>query len=435
MIHLRVCSRAPLSARCVAAGDDGDGEHNGLRAHPAQVGGAAPRAARGRAAAPRLLAARLSAAPTRRGDRRYIDCIAAGRTPEECDKGFPWCEIKEYFANRAFPNLTGILETLNPFGEDCGTGECLQCCYVPKNNGCHSSYIGENVINCRANIYGEGTRGVGLTLLLAELPEEGTCLFTPQVCAHIGLCLQGSAAATASRIAAPEAGLVDYLTDPRAVKQRARVFANYALTHARRYLNEYATDTPDALPLQSLNDAVFGRGWATWRQDMVAFNIDLNYLNDPLFRIDDSAGNMIETASRANAARIFALLRLLTSVPNLAGRLAYIESRVWKAEDKASHLAAIPNPDAALQETVDPHIVGILKRVPSLQDYQLFAAPLAGEASTTGRFGGMLMGTPPTLRLSATSVGLTATLTATLEDPTDAVGLPRPLSVDWGDGA
>lgn len=25
----------------------------------------------------------------------YIDCIADGHTPEECDKGLPWCELRD----------------------------------------------------------------------------------------------------------------------------------------------------------------------------------------------------------------------------------------------------------------------------------------------------------------------------------------------------
>ncbi|MBC8075238.1 MAG: hypothetical protein H7Y32_04105 [Chloroflexales bacterium] len=366
----------------------------------------------------------------------YLDCIADGNTPEECDKGVPWCEIHEYVYSRLLPNVTGILETLTPFGEDCGTTDCLQCCYRPSANSCHSSYIGENVINCRPSIYGAGTRGVGLTLLLAEPPPEGTCLFTPQVCTHLAMCLQedpaGALGHGSGRTPFPQAGPANYLTDPGAIKQRARVFAIYALTQARHYLDEYATDTPDALPLQSLSDALLGRGWATWRQDMAALTFDLN---DPLFRVTDSVGTLIESASRANVGRLFGLLRLLTGLPNLTARLEYVESRVWNAADKASYLAAIPDPDAALAELLDPHIVAILKRVPLLQDYQLLAVALPGEAPPDGRYGGMALGQPPTLRLSTIVAGQTVTLTASLDDPSDGIaGLARPLSVDWGDG-
>ncbi len=249
------------------------------------------------------------------------------------------------------------------------------------------------------------------------------------------MCLQGSAGtseAAQNRAAAPQANPSNYLTDPRAIKQRARVFAMYALTQARHYLDEYATDSPDTLPLQSLNDALFGRGWATWRQDMASLTFDLN---DPLFRVVDSADNLIESASRASVGRLFAQLRLMTGLPNLAARLESIESRVWTAADKASYLASIPDPDAALEESLDPHLVAIFKRVPMLQDYQLFAAPLSGETPSDGTYGGMTLGQPPTLRLSTTIVGRTVTLTASLIDPTDGVGnLARPLAVDWGDG-
>ncbi len=359
----------------------------------------------------------------------YVDCIAAGNTPEDCDKGFPWCDLRSFIASRAFGNLIGLIE-ITPFLNDCGGPDCLQCCYVPSQNACHSSYIGENVINCRPQLYGAGTRGVGLTLLLQDPPPDATCLFTPQVCTHVGMCLQGSAfGAGITRSAAAEPD--NYLTDPRAIQQRARVFADYALTQSRHYIDEYATDSPDALPLQSLTDAVLGRGWPTWRQDMATLTFDLN---DPLWRAVDSAGNLIESLSRANIGRLFGMLRVLAGLPNLEKRLEYVESRVWNAAGKAGYLATIPDPDRALQQTLDPHIVAILKRVPMLQDYQLLAAPLPGESAATGQYGGIVLGTPPTLRLAASANGLDVTLGVTLDDPTGSQGPARPLSVDWGDG-
>jgi hypothetical protein len=362
----------------------------------------------------------------------YVDCLAAGNDPESCDRGIPWCDLRSFIADRAFGNLAGLIE-ITPFLNDCGKPDCLQCCYRPSTNACHSSFIGEDVINCNPRTYGAGTRGVGLTLLLQEPPPDGTCLFTPQVCSHIGMCLQDtvSSASGAGFAITGQGSPSNYLLDPRAIPQRARVFADYALTQARHYIDEYATDSPDALPLQSLNDAVLGRGWATWRQDMAGLTFDLN---DPLFRVTDDAGNLIESASRANVGRLFAQLRLLTGLPNLAARLEYVESRVWSAADKSSYLASIPDPDATLEASLDPHLVAILKRIPSLQDYQLFAPALAGEASSAGIYGGMTLGQPPTLLLSATTAGSTATLTATLHDPTATAGLARPLSVDWGDG-
>ena len=54
---------------------------------------------------------------------------------------------------------------------------------------------------------------------------------------------------------------------------------------------------------------------------------------------------------------------------------------MWNATSKAGYLATIPDPDRALQQTLDPHIVAILKRVPMLQDYQLLAAPLPEESA------------------------------------------------------
>ena len=128
------------------------------------------------------------------------------------------------------------------------------------------------------------------------------------------------------------------------------------------------------------------------------------------------------------------MLRVLAGLPNLEKRLGYVESRVWNAAGKAGYLATIPDPDQALQQTLDPHIVAILKRVPMLQDYQLLAAPLPGESAAAGQYGGIVLGTPPTLRLTASANGLNVTLGVTLDDPTGSQGPARPLSVDWGDG-
>lgn len=363
----------------------------------------------------------------------YVDCISAGNDPEACDTGIPWCDLRSFVASRAFGNLIGLIE-ITPFLNDCDGPDCLQCCYVPRTNGCHSSYIGEDVINCNPRTYGAGTRGVGLTLLLQEPPPDATCLFTPQICAHLGMCQQetvASGGALASGTGNVSTQAENYLVDPRAVSQRARVFATYALVQARHYLDEYATDSPDVLPLQSLNDAVLGRGWPTWRQDMAALTFDLD---DPLWRVVDSAGNTIPSASRANIGRLFALLRLLSGLPNLEKRLEYVESQVWSTSAKAAYLANLPDPDQALQQTLDPHIVAMLKRNPMLQDYRLLAAALPGENSTAGSFGGITLGTPPALRLTATGDGPGVTLSATLDDPHDSAGLARPLSVDWGDG-
>ena len=136
--------------------------------------------------------------------------------------------------------MIGLLE-ITPWLQDCGTPDCLQCCYVPSQNHCHSSYIGENVINCNPGIYGEGTRGVGLTLLLDEPPPDATCLFTPQVCTHIAMCLQDTIEAEAEAgvaTSSARAQATDYLTDPHAIEQRARVFATYVQTQAQHYLDD-----------------------------------------------------------------------------------------------------------------------------------------------------------------------------------------------------
>jgi hypothetical protein len=126
---------------------------------------------------------------------------------------------------------------------------------------------------------------------------------------------------------------------------------------------------------------------------------------------------------------------LLSGLPNLAARFEHVESRVWSEADKASYLAAVADADAALEESLDPHIMEILKGVPSLQDYRLLAVPMADETAPAGSYGGITLGQPPTLSLTEMLAAQTVTLTATLSDPTDGeAGLARPLAVDWGDG-
>lgn len=374
----------------------------------------------------------------------YLDCITSGRTPEECDRGFPgfepfdWCQILWDVITEAMPTLAGLASTFTPFSRNCGERDCFQCCYNGTTGGCHSSFIGFPVLNCNASTYGEGTKAVGLTFIIdPDSVEPGdSCLFIPQVCTHIAQCVTAASASATSGDAAvmqQQQALTDnYLTDPRAIDQRARYFATQVQDEVRTYLDTYHTSTPDARTFHSLVEALTNRGRAGWRSDLNNTPIDITH---PALRINDAAGNLNESASWSNAAHLLALARVLSGVPNLAERLAYVESRKWTQADKDAYLVGVGDPYQALLNDLDPHWIMILQRVMMLQDYALLSAPLAGEATTEGQYGGQTLGKAPTLSLRATTSSAEVALTINVDDPDDvAGGLARPVAVDWGDG-
>jgi hypothetical protein len=142
-----------------------------------------------------------------------------------------------------------------------------------------------------------------------------------------------------------------------------------------------------------------------------------------------------ESASWANAAHLLALARVLTGVPNLAARLAYVESRKWTQAEKDAYLSGIGDPHQAMLSMLDPHWATVIQRLPVLQDYALLLVPLAGETVTEGMFGGQPLGHAPTLSLRAAASNTEVALTISVDDPEDmAGGLARPIAVDWGDG-
>ncbi|NJM40615.1 MAG: hypothetical protein HC853_07510 [Anaerolineae bacterium] len=369
----------------------------------------------------------------------YLDCITSGRTPEECDQGFPgfapfdWCQLVWDVLTEAMPTLAGLASTFTPFSRNCGERDCFQCCYGGRTGGCHSSFIGFPVLNCQPGLYGEGTKAVGLTFIVdPDSVEPGdSCLFIPQLCTHIAQCVKAeSASATAIQ---PQDPLVDnYLTDPRAIDQRARYFAMKVQDEVRAYLDTYNTSTPDARPLHSLAEALTHRGRVGWRRDLVNTPIDIT---KPALRINDLAGNLNESASWRNAAQLLGLARVLSGVPNLAARLAAVESRKWTQAEKDAYLAGLGDPHQALLVNLDAHWVAILQRLMMLQDYALLAMPLAGEAAPDVQYGGAPLGKAPTLNLRATTSGAEVALAIRMEDAEDgAGGLARPVAVDWGDG-
>ena len=377
----------------------------------------------------------------------YLDCITQGRTPEECDRGFPgfapfdWCQIVWDIITGAIPTLAGLISTFTPFSRNCGERDCFQCCYVARTGGCGSSYIGFPVINCNDTnpAFGAGTKAVGLTFVLDpdSVEPDDSCLFIPQVCAHIAQCVESefesAELAKATVIRQPQAGVADnYLTHPRAIDQRARYFALQVQEEVHAYLESYYTHVPEARPFHSLAEALTHRGRIGWRRDLTNTPIDITH---PALRINDTAGNLNESASWANAAHLLGLARVLTGVPNLAARLEYVESRKWSQAEKDAYLSGVGDPYQALRNDLDAHWITILQRVMMLQDYALLAAPVPGELTRDGTYGGEVLGQAPALSLRATSSGAEITLTLSIDDAEDgAGGLARPVAVDWGDG-
>ena len=378
----------------------------------------------------------------------YLDCITTGRTPEECDQGFPgfapfdWCQLVWDVLTEAMPTLAGLASTFTPFSRNCGERDCFQCCYGGRTGGCHSSYIGFPVLNCNPGTYGEGTKPVGLTFIIdPDSIEPGdSCLFIPQLCVHIAECVKTVSTASMSAVLdndtdtiQPQHALAeDYLINPRAIDQRARYFAMKVQDEVRIYLDTYNTSTPTARPFHSLAEALTNRGRIGWRRDLTNTPIDIT---KPALRINDTAGNLNESASWSNAAQLLGLARVLGGVPNLAARLEYVESRKWTQAEKDAYLAGVGDPVQAFLGNLEAHWVTVLQRLLMLQDYALLAVPLAGEPTTEGKYGGELLGKPPTLSLRATPSGAEVTLTISMDDSEDAAGgLARPLAVDWGDG-
>jgi len=378
----------------------------------------------------------------------YLDCIVKLAREEQitvdpnkfeqCDRGFPgfdWCQIVWDVLTEAIPNLAGFASTFTPFSRNCGDRDCFQCCYTPSSGGCHSSFIGFPVINCNPKTYGEGTKPAGLTFIIdpSKVKPEDSCLFIPQVCSHIALCVGGSGAqpnAVDGFTLAPAAD--NYLTDARAIDQRARVFAMQAQDALRAYVENYATDTTDARPIQTLLEALLGRGNAGWRSNLRDHPIDITHA---ALRINDASGNIIPSATWANAAGLMALARLLGGVPNLFARLASVESKVWSVSDKSAYLAQVGDADAVLQKNLDAHFIAALKDIDMLQDAQLLAVPLAGESVSEGIYGGLTLGKAPVIQLDAAVNLAQVSLSLTLDDVEDALAkVDRAIAVDWGDG-
>lgn len=364
------------------------------------------------------------------------DCLNRGFSDDLCSHVAAMCEIQDTILDHLLPHWVQDTHLLEVFKTDCGNGQCFQCCYVP-GSGCHTSFIGFPVLNCNELYYGAGTRPAGITLLVDPNAQPGDiCLFIRQTCQHISLCH------------IPSQANHDWLTDPRAITQRGRVLIEQILAIWKDFKDFYSTILHSASTLASIEQSqtapmtqsvlelehfITGRGRSGWRAELLADGLDWQ---NEAFRVTDPQGHIVEPASRHNAVLQLGLLRVVAGVPNLAQRLAYVESRVWTDSDKQSYLAQIADPDSVLLEYISPYTLELLKRVWMLQDYRLLAVPLPGEPSYQGIFDGIRLGQPPIVRLSATAGNdTTLVLQLAIEDPEETMGDPdRPVAIDWGDG-
>lgn len=354
-------------------------------------------------------------------------CIQRGYSYEKCSKISLLCEIKEYLISKAYPSWVGSLKFFDSFKIDCGSGECYQCCYT--GDGCHSSFIGYPVLNCNTN-YGPETRAAGLTLVIDDNIEPGqACLFTPQTCAHIPLChyYQDNSA----EIEDLEQRLLNGEDHPmnreRSINQRARVFAEWTQNHLNDYLNEFSTEKSS---LQEINDFITGRGCKEWKSNITSVD-----WTDEIFAVKDENNQIIEPASHLNGLQQLTLLRVLASIPNLHGRLSYVDSRVWTDSSKYAYLSRIGDPDEELLKYMSPHALEIFKRVPVTQDYRLLAVPIPDEKKSNTLFNGCELGTPPIVKTAFTQVDESGGVLQVVLEDQDSMSTDNPVLIDWGDGA
>lgn len=381
-------------------------------------------------------------------------CLENGHDAATCRRAGLFCALSDGVL-KLHP-ASGILGPLNPFGafqRDCGNGQCFQCCYTGPR--CHTSFIGFPVINCDSK-YGPLTSAAGITLIVDPNTEPGDlCLFTRQTCDHIPLCLGArrryipptTSAADLIAPTGPDAEtaeltsiepLQDLLTSQRAVDNRARSIATHLQNELQNSLRGFHTELPANHTPATLNASfhelaafIFGRGRPGWLSAMRA----AEPWSHPAFVVKDDNQQPVEAASRFNTAQILGLLRLLMGVPNLANRLAVVESRIWSDAEIDASIASVGDVDAALLRHLSPEGFEILRRIGSLQYYGLLAVPLAGEASPGRVFNGLPLGLPLAMSASFSPSGARGVrLQLRISDPESSGVTTWAVSVDWGDG-
>ena len=357
-------------------------------------------------------------------------CRARSGTEEQCRSLAIFCDVREQAIGLAFPAFVSQLRIFDAFQVDCGNGQCFQCCNVP-GQGCHTSFIGFPVINCNEGIYGLGTHAAGITQITDENAQPGdACLTTPQTCNHIPACNYNDNTDIAALEQELLNGLEHALNWQRSIDQRARVLAGSLLDEWGNFLSEFTTEEQSIV---NLTDFVTGRGCQGWHSNVsTVYSFDWT---DEAFVIRDKSGQILEPASHLNGLQQLGIMRILASIPNMADRLASVDSRVWTEESKTAYLAQVGDPDAELLRYVDPIGLEVLKRSTMIQDYRLLAVPLPDETLPNNMYNGCELGLSPEVSLAFNGdnmLGVTLELAA--QDLQWGTAGQNPVVVDWGDG-
>lgn len=330
----------------------------------------------------------------------YKECVANGYGAPECQKAAALCSSFDFTTNN-LPGLPaeiyralGLFESFKPY---CGNGICYQCCFDGDN--CHTSFIGFPVINCNYN-YGPETRPAGLTMVLNGDPGD-PCLFTPQTCNHLALCLTGLSPAQIDDINNDP----DHIMKTQDAKdQRARHYAEDLMeTRWSNFLNGFTAGDPlvtdsaivlyEETKMVDLFDFMTGRGHPHWREfldSMVYFDF-----NSPGFAVLDSNGQFLEGPSRWNFTKQLGLAQTLAAAPNLRNRLDYTGSYIWTPASLATYLSSVGDADSTLLSQMYPLAFYFFTENPRMQDYRLLAVPLLGETVLPDYFNGDTLGQPP----------------------------------------
>lgn len=391
------------------------------------------------------------------------------------------CELRDVALDHT-EDLFQKLGLTNLFRNYYCDGGCFMCCYVPGNDGCHTSFDygddGNPPINCNEGVYGLGTTIVGEALVIGDPTGTGVCLAVQQVCNHLPVCsgdtdappaaASGSASATPDGDAAPALAARQTgdapeatadpsasfaasgpsptsgtsaitsappphpdMTLPGAIGSRAKAFTKAMLHHFTENLEQRAPGTA----FRDYVDFATARGARDWRKAMQ--NVEPYSEDYSAFLVEDASGAPLPDESYQLGILYHAQLALLGAVPNVLDRLAYVESRYWTEEEKTEYLGGV-DPEAELGKTMGPVVLETLKQIP-IQDWRLLAVPAPNEAPIALRtWEGFELGLPPSVSvaLDCSDPGETR-LALEVDDPEAARAIDTlyPVIVSWGDGS
>ncbi|MCB0640938.1 MAG: T9SS type A sorting domain-containing protein [Phaeodactylibacter sp.] len=376
----------------------------------------------------------------------YNTCLSSGYSPQTCGAALALCASNDFIA----ANLPGLpaqyyrkFGLFNLFKTNCGDGVCYQCCYVPNPDGgiCHTSFIGFPVINCNSN-YGAGTSPAGLTLLLAGAPGD-PCLFIPQTCEHLPICLLGAGPDVIAQINNDPDHI---MKSEHAIEQRARHYAEDLMDSWAVFINDFSTGMPLVvdgdtivyeLTFDHISDFLSARGGFRWSEYMDSLSV-FDGLVEPFQLVDSTTLEPASVPSMWNFIRQQGLANLLSSIPNLYDRLAYTGSKIWLEEDLNTYIGLVNYSDSVFQSTMSPVAFYFFKTNPKVQDYRLLAVPLIEEQAVEDYWVGDTLGLAPFFEVEAAFDPASASnsLTINLINPNTVINNDDELDVliYWGDG-